>query len=769
MKGCRNVWQVLLGLGLFLFGGLGWAAHGHTAAGMDGEPGLGNPPGEGAGEAVPLGTLLRTLVYHEIPLVGLTGVDAYNRSMVLSANGNRIAFQRGYDPNTIYVVNADGTGLTLVDAYTPTCYCNSGIDISQDGSKVLSWDGAQKLRVANADGSGAQDVLTLEGGYKYFRLSKDGTKVFFTVDRGWTQLPSGTSRSGGLYVVNTNGTGLTQLVTPEQATALFGKTPGEIPFHASGVAFDISADNGRIVFQAGVPDRGHELFRVNGDGTGLQAYAVFPLNYHYGIPNLGISGDGTKVFYNVLPNPCCSTPSEWGVFDYDGTGKRVLRTGAYSYDEAVGLTNDGAKLSLSSDGLIVNTDGSGSLALSLWLNWYTTDPESIIDAYFMTMNQDGTRFAYLDWCYGCGPLALGRLDIVVPALMPDGLGEAPAIEVPEADPPYVLRDGSVWSTFSARVESLYPVVRVAAGTLLAGIQDAKVWSPVLLDDGTQGDETAGDGTYTSNQVNAASDAVLGPRTVRIRVDVKEPGGLRHATAVDAEPFEVRDTIPTVAADFRGAPTSGKAPLEVNFTDLSSGGTVTSWNWTFGDGGTSTAKNPTHTYTTAGTFTVSLTVDGPTGSDTESKTGYITVSGSDCAAEHAVKSRLADRPAAAGRVLDRLRAFRAGVLTGTIAGSRWIAMYERHTEEVVLMLSRSPEFADILGRFLVRAAGTLSTSQTTGTIVVPSELLQEFEGILAWLGSRASGPLAWDLEEVRAHVEGHSTPAPGGKTRVSVAR
>jgi PKD repeat protein/uncharacterized protein YfaP (DUF2135 family) len=54
--------------------------------------------------------------------------------------------------------------------------------------------------------------------------------------------------------------------------------------------------------------------------------------------------------------------------------------------------------------------------------------------------------------------------------------------------------------------------------------------------------------------------------------------------------------------------------------------ITSWLWNFGDGSTSTLQNPSHTYTTAGVYNVSLTVGGTTGSDTETKNGYITVTG-----------------------------------------------------------------------------------------------------------------------------------------------
>ena len=50
---------------------------------------------------------------------------------------------------------------------------------------------------------------------------------------------------------------------------------------------------------------------------------------------------------------------------------------------------------------------------------------------------------------------------------------------------------------------------------------------------------------------------------------------------------------------------------VAFKDLSQG-EVTSWNWDFGDGTTSTQQHPVHTYSKAGDYTVVLEVDGPEG-------------------------------------------------------------------------------------------------------------------------------------------------------------
>jgi PKD repeat protein len=62
---------------------------------------------------------------------------------------------------------------------------------------------------------------------------------------------------------------------------------------------------------------------------------------------------------------------------------------------------------------------------------------------------------------------------------------------------------------------------------------------------------------------------------------------------------------------------------VSFTDLSTN-IPYGWAWSFGDGGTSVAKNPTHTYTADGTYTVQLIATNAYGSDTITLTNYITV-------------------------------------------------------------------------------------------------------------------------------------------------
>ena len=83
--------------------------------------------------------------------------------------------------------------------------------------------------------------------------------------------------------------------------------------------------------------------------------------------------------------------------------------------------------------------------------------------------------------------------------------------------------------------------------------------------------------------------------------------------------------PSPTAAFSATPTSGAAPLGVQFTDASSGG-PTAWQWDFQNDGTvdSTQQNPSFVYANPGTYSVKLTVSNASGDDSVTKSSYITV-------------------------------------------------------------------------------------------------------------------------------------------------
>jgi hypothetical protein len=84
-------------------------------------------------------------------------------------------------------------------------------------------------------------------------------------------------------------------------------------------------------------------------------------------------------------------------------------------------------------------------------------------------------------------------------------------------------------------------------------------------------------------------------------------------------------MPPVSA-FSASPVSGNVPLTVSFTDASTGTGPLSYAWDFNNDGVtdSTVQNPSYTYSSAGTYTVKLTVTNAVSSDDEIKSGYITV-------------------------------------------------------------------------------------------------------------------------------------------------
>ena len=99
------------------------------------------------------------------------------------------------------------------------------------------------------------------------------------------------------------------------------------------------------------------------------------------------------------------------------------------------------------------------------------------------------------------------------------------------------------------------------------------------------------------------------------------------TATDHLPVVADYTIfvapPAPVASFTASPTSGMVPLNVNFTDTSSG-SITDWAWAFGDGNTSTSQDPTNLYLNPGAYTVQEIVSGPGGASTNVQPNYIVV-------------------------------------------------------------------------------------------------------------------------------------------------
>ncbi|MCP1715002.1 PKD repeat protein [Methanocalculus alkaliphilus] len=86
---------------------------------------------------------------------------------------------------------------------------------------------------------------------------------------------------------------------------------------------------------------------------------------------------------------------------------------------------------------------------------------------------------------------------------------------------------------------------------------------------------------------------------------------------------IPDPSEVPVANFTANTTSGYPPLTVQFIDQSTG-LPTAWSWSFGDGNISALQNPMHTFSSPGSFTVTLTASNPNGSSIKTKENFIIV-------------------------------------------------------------------------------------------------------------------------------------------------
>ncbi len=116
-----------------------------------------------------------------------------------------------------------------------------------------------------------------------------------------------------------------------------------------------------------------------------------------------------------------------------------------------------------------------------------------------------------------------------------------------------------------------------------------------------------DGTVDSSVQNP-SFTYISAGIYTVMLNVTGPDGSNERVRTDYISVSAAPVAPTAA--FTATPTY----LSVQFTNQSTGTAPLTYAWDFGDGGSSTQASPSHTYATAGTYSVKLTVTGPGGSD-----------------------------------------------------------------------------------------------------------------------------------------------------------
>jgi hypothetical protein len=483
-------------------------------------------------------------VYHQITnFPEQTGSVGYP---VLSADGATAAFTNApgtgdpATPNRIYTINADGSGMTEVDSYVPLCYCGSMVDISNDGSKVVSTDGVQ---VRIAEGGVARELLVLASGeITSLVISGNGQTVYFLVRRDTSDL--GTPIPRGIWAVDAAGTNLRQIIDATEVATALGVPVEETGccFHSDGRPLDVSDDGSRIVFGAFAAGAEH-VFTAAGSGGNL-VHLIGDLQWAM---RVAISGDGSLVAYDVTP--IGANLNDVAVVPPGGGTAQVLTTMPYSgFDEPFQLTQTGAKLLVSSNGLLFDTTTGDAVLLAASITDLGGNHVAVLTDGLPrgTMDATGDNFLYVMRTVRCADCANLQEQLATLSIDPVDLGDAPFISNASIDPATLAQNYESEATATASVDSTGEVMGVGFAALLGSEVDLNIGrGMVLRDDGQNGDTAAGDGIYTVSAIMhgpvVLRDDDTGPRIVRIAAEVEGADGRRHATAVDIGTVTVEDS------------------------------------------------------------------------------------------------------------------------------------------------------------------------------------------------------------------------------------
>jgi Tol biopolymer transport system component/nucleotide-binding universal stress UspA family protein len=469
----------------------------------------------------------RTLVYHQITSVSKEdAIHVYNgQESRLSASGNRVAFSMREAPgdaqrrSRIAVVEPDGSNLRVID----TIAAAPQVDISADGRTVAAAGGGE-LRVASADGGGR--LLQAISNTGDVRITADGRRIVYCQASNGLLAETGQAKvyERGIWTISADGSGWRKLIGATEVAQALGIRPDEVKnFYSDsrGSALDISADGSRLVFLVNAPsgDARSHLFAANGDGSGARRIAS--TDGH--VANVGISDDGSTIAWCAVAKNG-ATKSGW-VAGFDGSGQRKL-TDRADMGRSLSLSADGRWVVFGAEAVLYRTDGSDLLVLGPYGNVLSDKRFGWDRMTNLVMGADARRFLFV---IGDTQLALLDLD-------PADLGASPQISEVSLTPPEVQPDPRRLMTVKARVTTPYPIVTQAVQVhlFLNGRLDETIGGGEDLRDDAKGygDETYGDGIYTSTNVHGETTSPPGPRRVRIKAEIAAPDGRHHATVVE---------------------------------------------------------------------------------------------------------------------------------------------------------------------------------------------------------------------------------------------
>ena len=460
---------------------------------------------------------------------------------------------------SVFAVNTDGTSYTNLHSFSARTGFVSGYGTNSDGASP--WDG-----------------MILSGGTLY----------------GTTQI-AGTNGIGTIFSMNTNGTGFKTLysfTTPSGAGGIgFGVNPDGV-FSRGKLLISGNTLYGTAV--GGGTNGYGTIFAINTDGTGFTALHTFTALDKSTFPYTNSDGIGPQgglilsggMLYGMTSGGGAGGGGVVFAVHTDGTGFSNLY--AFPHDASLNYTNGSgphAELVLSGNILYGTTSAGGSTGHGTVFAVHTDGTGFTKLHNFTAHNQyDGSNN---DGSDPEGGLILSGNILYGTTRIGGTAGNGMVFALNLTSPPPAIQ-------FTASPTN---------GTVPLSVQ----FNAPSYDNGgnplTHWNWNFGDGGTSTNQNPLHVYYVTGSYSPAL-VLTNNLGGM-----VSGAGPSITVSPPMSTVQYTASPTNGTAPLTVQFnapgTD-DAGYAISSWNWNFGDGGTSTSQNPSHVYNIAGSYSPTLT-------------------------------------------------------------------------------------------------------------------------------------------------------------------
>ena len=465
-----------------------------------------------------------------------------------------------------YITNSNSNNVSVID--TTTNNVTTTVDVGQFPSGVAVISDGTKVYVANSNSNNVSVIDTTTN------------NVTATVDVG--QFPFGvavTPDGTKVYVANSNSNNVSVIDTATNnvtATVDIGSSPRGVAVIPNGTKVYVANSNSNSV-------------SVINTSTNT---VIATVDVGTNPSGVGVTSDGTKVY---VANSNSNSVSVINT----STNTVIATVDVGTNPSGVGVIPDGTKV------YVANSNNNNIFVIDTATNTVTATVDVGITPQGVAVTPDGTK-VYVANSNSNNVTVIDTATNNITATVNVGS--------------FHIAFGKFIGTPSVTDMVIEPVLPVASfsSNVSKGYAPLAVQFTDLSQNTTGWNWDFGDGANSTQQNPMHTYPKAGNYTVALTVNNI------NGTGTKSSYITVSNGLNSLVAAFSASPTAGNAPLNVSFTDSSTGSPV-SWKWYFSDGTSSTDQNPVHIFSKPGLYSVTLTASNATGSSSVTKSSYIIVS------------------------------------------------------------------------------------------------------------------------------------------------